>query len=72
MIGKEREKQMRSAVRGLPSYLTSTRLCALVLSSGMTGLDGNKILSQARANGVPESTFETLKHSGMNLDTWSV
>lgn len=37
---------------------------------GMTGLDPNKILTQAKQRGIPESTFKTLACAGLNLDSW--
>lgn len=37
---------------------------------GMTGLDGDKILSQARARGVSDTTFRTLSAAGLNLNGW--
>eukprot|EP00696_Hemimastix_kukwesjijk_P009408 gnl/Hemi2/21907_TR7319_c0_g1_i1.p1 gnl/Hemi2/21907_TR7319_c0_g1~~gnl/Hemi2/21907_TR7319_c0_g1_i1.p1 ORF type:complete len:347 (-),score=74.41 gnl/Hemi2/21907_TR7319_c0_g1_i1:111-995(-) len=37
---------------------------------GMTGLDGGKILQQARQRGVPDTTFKTLSAAGLNLNSW--
>jgi len=37
---------------------------------GMTGLDPAKILTQAKAHGIPAATFKTLASAGLNLDGW--
>ncbi|PDO11630.1 MAG: carbonic anhydrase [Candidatus Reconcilbacillus cellulovorans] len=37
---------------------------------GMTGLDPNAILSKAKACGVREEVFETIRNSGIDLARW--
>lgn len=37
---------------------------------GMTGLSCQGIVEKARARGVPQSTFETLEHAGIDLVGW--
>jgi carbonic anhydrase len=37
---------------------------------GMTGMGHAEILEKARAAGIPKSTFNTLAHAGINLETW--
>lgn len=37
---------------------------------GMTGLNSQEIIQHMTERGVPESTIETLKHSGVNLLRW--
>lgn len=37
---------------------------------GMTGLNPQEIIQHMKERGVPESTIETLKHSGVNLMRW--
>lgn len=37
---------------------------------GMTGLNPNSILNEAKEQGIPDQVFETIKHSGINLETW--
>ncbi|MFD0587015.1 beta-class carbonic anhydrase [Paenibacillus sp. GCM10027627] len=37
---------------------------------GMTGLNPQEMVQHMKERGVPESTIETLKHSGLNLMRW--
>lgn len=37
---------------------------------GMTGLSSEALLTQAKAAGVPQSTFDTLNQAGINLNQW--
>lgn len=37
---------------------------------GMTGLDSERIINKARAQGITEDTISTLHHSGINLSRW--
>jgi carbonic anhydrase len=37
---------------------------------GMTGLNSQAVLAEAKAAGIPQSTFDTLNHSGINLNQW--
>ena len=51
--------------------LNATELCVVGHHDcGMTGLDCGNILEKAKAHGIPESTIETLKHSGIDLKKW--
>jgi len=36
----------------------------------MTGMNPKRILEQAQARGIPESTFQTLSAAGLDLDSW--
>ncbi len=37
---------------------------------GMTGLSCARILEKIRARNIPESTLDTLRHAGIDLDKW--
>jgi carbonic anhydrase len=37
---------------------------------GMTGMKHGEIVEKARAAGIDESTFKTLAHAGINLESW--
>jgi carbonic anhydrase len=37
---------------------------------GMTGLNPDNVIKSARERGVPDNTFDTLHHSGIDLNRW--
>lgn len=37
---------------------------------GMTGLHSESLMAKMRAQGIPEDTMDTLKHSGIHLERW--
>lgn len=37
---------------------------------GMTGLNSDSLMAKMRAQGIPEDTMDTLKHSGIHLERW--
>lgn len=37
---------------------------------GMTGLNSESLMAKMRAQGIPEDTMDTLKHSGIHLERW--
>ncbi|MGG1514990.1 carbonic anhydrase [Paenibacillus oryzisoli] len=37
---------------------------------GMTGLNSENVLKQAKIRGISDDVIETLGHAGINLDTW--
>jgi carbonic anhydrase len=37
---------------------------------GMTALNSESVLAHAREAGIPQSTFDTLNHAGIDLEQW--
>jgi carbonic anhydrase len=61
---------MRSILVAIYS-LGATEICVVGHHDcGMTRMDHRKILDQARAAGIDDTTFSTLQHAGINLESW--
>ncbi len=61
---------MRSILVAVYTLMAEEILVVGHYDCGMTGLNSKAVLTKAKAAGIPQSTFDTLNHAGINLSQW--
>lgn len=61
---------MRSLLVAVHELKAKEILIIAHMDCGMRGLHANSFLEKVVASGIPEDRIETLRHAGINLDSW--